>query len=67
MADWNALINHTSPPYVMRVDAQGNELTIPQGYPGAGRPVEYGYLTPAEALWRSDQSKKPINFSEAAE
>jgi hypothetical protein len=49
LADWNFLINHASPPYHLRVDANGMPLKIPQGYPGAGQDVVYGYLTPREA------------------
>jgi hypothetical protein len=49
LADWSLCINHASPPYVLRVDAQGSPLRVPDGLPGAGSLVEYGYLTPAEA------------------
>lgn len=58
LADWNLLINHASPPYYMRVDAKGVELVIPQGYPGAGKQVSYGYLTPREADWVREQRQR---------
>lgn len=61
LADWNLLLNHLSPPYHMRIDAEGFPLKIPAGHPGAGHPVSYGYLTPAEAAWVKEnrQRKEP--------
>lgn len=59
LADWNCLINHASPPYHMRVDVNGVPMKIPQGYPGAGQEVVYGYLTPREAdLVREQKQRK---------
>jgi hypothetical protein len=50
LADWDAEINRPGIlPYTMRQDANGVPLRIPDGQPGAGRLVEYGYLTPREA------------------
>lgn len=48
LADWKEPINGFGP-YVMRVGPDGNPLRIPEGYPGAGQVVQYGYLTPKEA------------------
>ena len=60
LADWELPINHTSPPYVMRVGPEGNPLKSPYGYPGAGHLVEYGYLTPIEVeLVKSGRKAKP--------
>jgi hypothetical protein len=59
MADWNLLINHMSPPYCLRANADGLPLKIPHGYPGAGQEVVYGYLTPSEAAWvKENRSRK---------
>ena len=49
LADWSQVINGQGDKYAMRADAEGRPLRIPQGYPGAGRQVDYGYLTPREA------------------
>lgn len=50
MADFGAVINIPgSCDYVLRVDEAGVPLTIPNGFPGAGKRVAYGYLTPVEA------------------
>lgn len=48
LADWTLIINGSGP-YTLRADADGNELRIPAGYPGAGQAAVYGYLTPGEA------------------
>jgi len=69
MADWNCIINRCGQRYVDRVDARGNPLAIPAGYPGAGSPVEYGYLTPREAKEYHAKPLPPAEkpFTEAAE
>jgi len=66
MADWSVLINHASPPYCLRVDEAGQALTIPAGYPGAGKPVEYGYMTPKEAQWAKGDRSRASNARSAA-
>lgn len=48
LADFSLVINSVDKPYVMR-EISGTPLTIPSGYPGEGRAVFYGYLTPKEA------------------
>jgi hypothetical protein len=66
LANWEKVINGVSNRYVMRVDADGRPLKIPYGYPGAGQPVEYGYLTPREAaIVKAKRMGLPL--SEAAE
>jgi hypothetical protein len=69
LADWSVVINGPRLPYVMRVDASGNPLTVPVGLPGGGQKVEYGYLTPAEVqAMKARQSTPPArNWREAAE
>ena len=56
LADFDLLINPLggprNQPYTMRVDADGNPLTIPSHLPGAGTKTFYGYVTPAEAQAR---------------
>jgi hypothetical protein len=69
LADWNLIINGRGS-YTLRTDADGKTLTIPRGYPGAGNPAAYGYLTPAEAEYsrnEKQQSKPRNHFGEAAE
>ena len=48
LADFGRRINGLSGQYTMRVDRNGNPLTIPSGFPGEGTPTFYGYLTPKE-------------------
>lgn len=69
LADWTLVINGGGRLYAQRVDADGAPLRIPAGYPGAGQPATWGYLTPAEAeANRSSRRKAPArHFSEAAE
>lgn len=62
LADFHLVINSNRNPYVMRVDAMGALLTIPRELPGAGQPVFYGYLTPAEsAAIRGGRSSSPMS------
>lgn len=72
LADWSCIINGKGGHYVSRTGKDGNDLTIPQGYPGAGKPAFYGYLTPKEAdavkrAVRAAPCPTPRPYSEAAE
>ena len=70
LADFSLDINVRGAPYVCRMIGD-QPLTIPPGYPGAGRPTFYGYLTPGEArtypVARIGSSKPPRRGSMAAE
>lgn len=72
LADWELVINGSGA-YAMREDAKGAPLRIPAGYPGAGQPVAYGYLTPNEAKAvydaraRAARQRATRNYREAAE
>ena len=48
LADFALDINVRGAQYVMR-EINGSPLTIPPGYPGAGKPTFHGYVTPSEA------------------
>lgn len=69
LADWTCVVNGKTGRYTLRVDADGKPLKIPDGYPGAGQVVKYGYLTPLEAAGRTRagrlDARKP--YQDAAE
>lgn len=48
LADFSLDINVRGARYVCR-EVDGVPLIIPPGYPGAGKPTYYGYVTPSEA------------------
>jgi hypothetical protein len=61
LQDWELPINHASPPYTMRGEWVGDvckPFRIPTGYPGAGNPAEYGYLTPTEMAIRQRNAER---------
>lgn len=70
LADFSLEINVRGAPYVCRMIGD-QPLTIPPGYPGAGKPTFYGYLTPGEARTypgaRLGSSRPPRKGSMTAE